>query len=264
MNSYSNEKICLTISNHLTSLDGDWGRSRETLTDAFFGDNSITEIPRIFSSFTALVWLNLDSNNIEELPKDCLPPNINTLSINNNLLKEFPQSLGGLKKLTWLYMRGNDLKYLELPDFRSFSLEMIDISENSIEWIKTPLSNRTLRVREFYLSGNKLTSLPSKMFDRLEIRRIYLSSNNIRYVDNKAFFGLEDSLEYLNLENNDLSAVPKAVSQLRTLSYLYLANNEIRNISGEAFQEFAEHLKAVSLATNNLDAVPVAALSRYF
>ncbi|KAM0734682.1 Chaoptin [Formica fusca] len=250
-------------SNHLTSLDGDWGRTRETLTNAFFGDNSITEVSKIFSSFAALVWLNLDSNNIEKLSEDSLPPNMHTLSINNNLLKEFPQSLGSLKKLTWLYMRGNDLKYLELPDFRSSGLELIDVSENSIEWIKTPtLSNRTLKVRDFNLAGNKLASLPGKMFDHLETRRIHLSSNNIRNVDSEAFHGLEDIVEYLNLENNDLPAVPSAVSRLRTLSYLYLANNEIRNISGEAFQEFAEHLKALSLATNSLDAVPVAALSR--
>ncbi|XP_029173083.1 chaoptin isoform X2 [Nylanderia fulva] len=250
-------------SNHLTSLDGDWGRTKDTLTNAFFGDNSITEVPRIFSSFTTLVWLNLDSNNIETLSKDCLPPNIHTLSINNNLLKEFPQSLGDLKELTWLYMRGNDLKYLEFPDFRNSGLELIDVSENSIEKIKTPtLSNRTLKVRDFNLAGNKLTSLPGKMFNHLETRRIHLSSNSIRNVDSDAFHGLEDIVEYLNLENNDLPAVPSAVSRLRALSYLYLANNEIRNISGEAFQEFAEHLKALSLATNNLDAVPVAALSR--
>ncbi|XP_011875216.1 PREDICTED: chaoptin [Vollenhovia emeryi] len=250
-------------SNHLTSLDGDWGRTKETLTNAFFGDNSITEVPRIFSSFTALVWLNLDSNNIEKLSKDCLPPNMHTLSINNNLLKQFPQSLGDLKELTWLYMRGNDLKYLELPDFRSSNLELIDVSENSIEWVKTPiLSNRTVKVRDFNLVGNKLISLPGRMFDRLETRRLHLSSNSIRNVDKEAFRGLEDTLEYLNLENNDLPAVPSAVSQLKMLSYLYLANNEIRNISAEAFQEFAEHLKALSLATNSLDAVPVAALSR--
>ncbi|XP_072748295.1 uncharacterized protein [Anoplolepis gracilipes] len=250
-------------SNHLTSLDGDWGRTKESLTNSFFGDNSITEVPKIFSSFAALVWLNLDSNNIDKLSEDSLPPNMHTLSINNNLLKEFPQSLGGLKELTWLYMRGNDLKYLELPDFRSSGLELIDVSENSIEWIKTPtLSNRTLKVRDFNLAGNKLTSLPGRMFYRLETRRIHLSSNSIRNVDSEAFYGLEDIVEYLNLENNDLPAVPNAISRLRALSYLYLANNEIKNISGEAFQEFAQHLKALSLATNSLDAVPVAALSR--
>lgn len=201
------------------------------------------------------------------LSKDCLPPSIHTLSINNNLLMEFPQSLGELRGLTWLYMRGNDLKSLELPDFHSSNLELIDISENSIERMKISsrlsLDNRTLSIKDFNLAGNKLTSLPNRMFDRLKARRIHLSSNSIRNVDNEAFHGLEDILEYLNLENNDLPAVPAAVSQLRMLSYLYLANNEIRNISGEAFQEFAEHLKALSLATNSLDAVPVAALSRY-
>ncbi|XP_053995102.1 chaoptin-like isoform X1 [Hylaeus volcanicus] len=250
-------------SNHLTSLDGDWGHAKETLSNAFFGDNSIIDIPKSFSTFESLVWLNLDNNNIEELSEDSLPPNMHTLSLNSNLLKTFPSSLKTLKYLTWLYLRGNDFKYLELPDFQSSNLEFIDVSENCIEWIRAPsMTNRTLKIREFNLDSNKLTSLPAGIFDRLDIRRIHLSSNSLKNVDDDAFRGLEDSLEYLNLENNDLPNVPGAVSRLRKLSYLYLANNDIRNISGDAFQEFAENLRALSLATNSLDVVPVTALLR--
>ena len=249
-------------SNHLTSLDGDWGHMKETLTNGFFGDNSIIDIPKLFSTFGSLVWLNLDNNNIEELSEDSLPPNIHTLSLNNNLLKFFPSSLKTLKDLTWLYLRGNDFKSLELPDFKSLNLELVDVSENCIEWIRaSSLTNRTLRIRDFNLDNNKLSSLTTGTFDRLDIKRIHLSSNSIKHVDNDAFRELEDTLEYLNLENNELPSVPGAVSRLKKLSYLYLANNDIRNISGDTFQEFAENLRALSLATNNLDAIPVAALS---
>ncbi|XP_001121376.4 chaoptin isoform X1 [Apis mellifera] len=250
-------------SNHLTSLDGDWGHSKDALTNAFFGDNSIIEIPKIFNTFESLVWLNLDNNNIEEISEDTLPPNIHTLSLNSNLLKSFPSTLKFLKQLTWLYLRGNDFKNLELPDFQTSDLELVDVSENCIEWIRTSsLSNRTLKIKEFNLDSNKLTLLPAGIFDHLEIKRIHLSSNSIKNVDDDAFRGLEDMLEYLNLENNDLPSVPGAVSRLRKLSYLYLANNDIRNISGDIFHEFGENLRALSLATNSLDAVPVAALSR--
>ncbi|KAG7209858.1 hypothetical protein KM043_011460 [Ampulex compressa] len=249
--------------NHLTSLDGDWGHVKQTLTNGFFGDNSITEIPEMFSTFEALVWLNLDNNNIEELREESLPRNMHTLSINSNLLKSFPSSLANLKDLTWLYLRSNDLRNLELPDFKSSNLELIDVSENSIEWIQySSTTNRTLRIRDFNLASNKLVSLPGRVFEGVEARRIHLSSNSIKNIDEDALHGLEDSLEYLNLENNDLPGVPTAVSRMRKLSYLYLANNDIRNISGDAFQEFSENLKALSLATNSLDTVPVSALSR--
>lgn len=245
-------------------MDGDWGHSKDALTNAFFGDNSIIEIPKIFNTFESLVWLNLDNNNIEEISEDTLPPNIHTLSLNSNLLKSFPSTLKFLKQLTWLYLRGNDFKNLELPDFQTSDLELVDVSENCIEWIRTSsLSNRTLKIKEFNLDSNKLTLLPAGIFDHLEIKRIHLSSNSIKNVDDDAFRGLEDMLEYLNLENNDLPSVPGAVSRLRKLSYLYLANNDIRNISGDIFHEFGENLRALSLATNSLDAVPVAALSRY-
>ncbi|XP_076280949.1 uncharacterized protein LOC143209346 isoform X1 [Lasioglossum baleicum] len=250
-------------SNHVTSLDGDWGHTKDTLTNVFFGDNSIIEIPKIFSTFKALVWLNLDNNNIEDLSTDSLPPNMHTLSLNSNILKHFPSSLKTLKDLTWLYLRGNDMKSLEFSDFESSSLELVDVSENCIEWVRMVSStNRTLRIKDFNLDSNKLSSLPAGIFDNIDIKRIHLSSNSIKNVDDDAFRGLEDTLEYLNLENNDLPNVPPAVSQLRKLSYLYLANNDIRNISGDAFQEFAENLRALSLATNSLDTVPVLALSR--
>ncbi|XP_034180450.2 uncharacterized protein LOC117604471 [Osmia lignaria lignaria] len=250
-------------SNHLTTLDGDWGHTKDTLTNAFFGDNSIIEIPKVFSTFESLVWLNLDNNNIEEISEDSLPPNMYTLSLNSNLLKSFPSSLKTLKYLTWLYLRGNDFKNLELPDFQSSNLELVDVSENCIEWISTSVpNNRTLKIKEFNLDSNKLSTLPAGIFDRIETRRIHLSSNSIKNIDDEAFRGLEDVLEYLNLETNDLPSVPGAVSRLRKLSYLYLASNDIKNISGEAFQDFAENLRALSLATNSLDAVPVAALSK--
>ncbi|OAD58266.1 Chaoptin [Eufriesea mexicana] len=250
-------------SNHLTSLDGDWGHLKDTLTDAFFGDNSIIELPKIFTTFESVGWLNLDNNNIEELSESSLPPNIHTLSLNSNLLKSFPSSLRSLKHLKWLYLRGNDLKTLELPDFQSSDLDLIDVSENSIECIRTPsLTNRTLRIKNFNLDSNKLASLPAGIFDRLKSERIYLSSNSIKNVDDNAFRGLENMLEYLNLDNNDLPNVPGAVSRLKKLSYLFLANNDIRNISGDDFYEFAGNLRVLSLATNSLDTVPVAALSR--
>lgn len=236
---------------------------KDALTNAFFGDNSIIEIPKVFNTFESLAWLNLDNNNIEELLEDSLPPNIHTLSLNSNLLKSFPSSLKSLRHLTWLYLRGNDFKSLELPDFQSSNLELVDVSENCIEWIGTlSLTNRTLKIKDFNLDSNKLTSLTAGIFDGLETKRIHLSSNSIKNVDDDAFRGLEDMLEYLNLENNDLSSVPAAVSRLKKLSYLYLANNDIRNISGDAFYEFAENLRALSLATNSLDAVPVAAVTR--
>lgn len=259
-----NFHLSYSASNHLTSLDGDWGHTKETLTNAFFGDNSIIQIPKTFSMFESLVWLNLDNNNIEDISENSLPPNTHTLSLNSNLLKRFPSSLKTLKDLTWLYLRGNDFKSLELPDFQSSNLEQVDVSENCIEWIHVPnATNRTLRIKDFNLDSNKLSSLPAGIFDRVDIKRIHLSSNLLKNVDDDAFRGLEDTLEYLNLENNDLPSVPIAVSQLRKLSYLYLANNDIRNISSDAFQEFAENLRALSLATNNLDTVPVSALYRY-
>ncbi|XP_014213933.1 chaoptin-like isoform X2 [Copidosoma floridanum] len=249
-------------SNHLTTLEGNWGHMNGTLSNAFFGDNSLVSVPRSFATFSSLVWLNLDNNNIEELPLDTLPPNLVTLSLNANLLKAFPASVAGLKDLEWLYLRGNDIRHLQLPDFKSRRLEMVDLSENSIESINyAGTGNKNLTIKDLNLSGNRLTSLTEGTFSQMAVRRIHLSSNGIRSIDPQTFAGLEDTLEYVNLENNELSALPTAVSSLRQLSYLYLASNAIRELSNDSFLEFGGNLKALSLATNGFETVPVSALS---
>lgn len=79
-------------------------------------------------------------------------------------------------------------------------------------------------------------------------------------MDDNVFDGLEESLEYLNLENNELSVLPKAVTSLRRLSYLYLANNAVRELRNDSFADFGQELKALSLATNQFETVPVDAL----
>lgn len=242
-------------------MDGDWGYVSDTLTNAFFGDNSITEIPKSFSTFDSLVTLNLDSNNIQEVESSSLPQNMHTFSLNNNLLKSFPSSLGSLRDLRSLSLRGNEIMHLDLPLFISMNIELIDVSENAIESIKFfDHPNRSLHVWDFNLASNKLTTLPADVFRHVEASRIHLSSNGIRSMDEYTFRGLEDILEYLNLENNQLSMIPTAVSRLRRLSYLYLANNEIRNFTSDSFLEFSDHLKALSIATNELELVPASAL----
>ncbi|XP_034933907.1 chaoptin [Chelonus insularis] len=249
-------------SNHITSLDGDWDQVSETLTNGFFGENCIAEIPRVLSRFHNLVWLNLDDNNIVDVPESSLPKNIRTLSLNNNLLENFPISISKLAVLSWLYLRGNSIKVLELPNLKSSSLELIDVSDNLIESIRFLTStNSTLHVKDLNVSSNKLSIIPAGAFRFAETRRIHLSFNNISFIDEDAFRGLENVLEYLNLENNDLNNVPSALATLKRITYLYLGNNDIYNISSDAFESFAEYLRALSLANNNLAAVPVAALA---
>lgn len=143
------------LSNHLTTLEGDWGNLNNTLSNAFFGDNSIVSVPYSFATFSALIWLNLDNNNIEELPYNVLPSNLVTLSLNTNLFKAFPASIAELKDLEWLYLRGNDIKHLQFPDFKSKHLEMVDLSENSIESISyTAPGSKNLSIKDLNLSGN--------------------------------------------------------------------------------------------------------------
>ena len=91
---------------------------------------------------------------MEQLPVEVLPPNLHTLSLNANLFKALPASLATLKDLTWLYLRANCIKRLEVPEFKSANLEMVDLSDNSIDSIVyLGSSNTSLRIKELNLAG---------------------------------------------------------------------------------------------------------------
>nr|XP_045584572.1 chaoptin-like [Procambarus clarkii] len=251
--------------NHISELLAeDWLGLRDTLGSLFLGENDIDHVPRdVFSRCKRLLWLNLDDNNILTLERDSLSRNIQTLSLNNNLLTGFPsEAVSSMKDLTWLFLRGNLLD--RLPDTGFIvhkKLDKLNLGENFIRFIPNNLFNGSLRVRDLHLDFNLLTEIQENAFQGLDPGRLYLSSNNINNISDNAFIGgPEHSLVMVDLEKNRLESVPRALSHLKRLRYLYLPDNKISTIKEDAFRSFCDTLESLSLSGNQLKAIPRSSL----
>ncbi|PSN46305.1 hypothetical protein C0J52_18602 [Blattella germanica] len=285
-------------SNQISSLTGvgDWAHMKDTLTNVFLGENDLTELPKertgngngetgnnhhngngngnggsaetgngsgaSLAECSMLVSKISAHAKLMALEPGSLPESLQTLSASHNLITKFPsEALDNLQGLAWLYLRGNYLE--ELPDY-TFKfhkrLDKLDLGENSLQTIPQNVFNNSLTVRDLNLDFNHLKTLPAQAFRGLSPGRIYLSMNKLESMDDRAFVGVSHSLEFLDLEQNNLQRIPKALSQLKRLKYLYIPSNKISEVPDDAFESFSGSLRALSLSGNQLSRIPKEAL----
>lgn len=260
--------FCNCYSNFITEIDRtlDWCHLKDTLYSIFLGENDLQELPstlgKSLTELSHLSWINLDHNKVHSIHPGSFPKSLETLSIQYNYLKEFPfhcfEQLSNIKRL---YIRGNTLRELPIHGFSTVRiLEHLDIGDNNIDYLNGNLFNKTLIVRDLNLDYNKIKRIADETFLGMNVARIYLSMNRIEEISDLAFHGLENSLEYLDLENNNLYSVPKALFILNNLKYLYISSNKIQTIENDSFSGFSSSLKFLSLSSNQLTEVPSEAL----
>ncbi|KAJ8874122.1 hypothetical protein PR048_024963 [Dryococelus australis] len=258
-------------SNYITHIDTatrhGWSLAKSSLTTLFLGENELTDLPQYrggnlspsaLPGCRRLAWLNLDGNKLTSLEPGTLPLTLQTLSVSRNLLMKFPaETLDGMHNLAWLSLRGN---YIETVPGYNFPhkkhLDKLDLGENVIEVLSSTMFNNSLTVDDFNLDYNFIKSIPPQAFGGMNVGRLYLSYNRLSSIDHRAFVGLGHTLEFLDMEHNDLQHVPKALKLLKRLNYLYISYNNITTVAKDAFEGFAASLRALSLAGNFLRSIP--------
>ncbi|XP_072401202.1 uncharacterized protein [Diabrotica undecimpunctata] len=261
--------------NQISSINGVWSHMKTSVSTLFLGENDITIIPnettnhngvkqsqQSLRQFKSLIWLNLDGNRIFEIHKHSLPICLKTASLSYNLLHVFPIELIATSPyLQWLYLRGNHIKLIPqytLPTM--LYLEKIDLAENFISTLPAYLFNNSLNIRDINLAFNDFRMLTDNCFSGLNTGRIILSYNSIEKMDYDAFNGILNSLEYLDLDHNNLQRIPEGIRRLKGLKYLYISSNLLKDIDPTAFDNFAPSLRALSLSGNQLVEIPSTAL----
>ena len=114
---------------------------------------SIKSLPRLSS----LIHLDLSDNSFSYLPDRLGFKNLELLYLNNNKLKELPASIGKLRKLKELSVRGNSLSVITTRIAYLKKLEYLDLSDNNLS--ELPKQIRRLRkLKILRLSGNNFTT----------------------------------------------------------------------------------------------------------
>ncbi|KAI5769639.1 LRRC40 [Gulo gulo luscus] len=192
------------------------------LEDLDISNNRLTTVPASFSSLSSLVRLNLSSNQLKSLPAEISGmKRLKHLDCNSNLLEAVPPELANMESLELLYLRRNKLRFL--PEFPSCRLlKELHVGENQIEILGPEHLKHLNSILVLDLRDNKLKSVPDEIT-------------------------LLQSLERLDLSNNDISSLPCSLGKLH-LKFLALEGNPLRTIRREIInkgtQEVLKYLRS--------------------
>nr|XP_020035842.1 leucine-rich repeat-containing protein 40 isoform X1 [Castor canadensis] len=177
------------------------------LEDLDLSNNRLTTVPASFSSLSSVLRLNLSSNLLKSLPAEISRmKRLKHLDCNSNLLETVPSELAGMESLELLYLRRNKLRFL--PQFPSCRLlKELHVGENQIEKLGAEHLKHLNSILVLDLRDNKLKSVPDEI-------------------------SLLQSLERLDLSNNDISSLPCSLGNLH-LKFLALEGNPLRTIRRE-------------------------------
>uniref|UniRef100_A0A8C2KQD9 Podocan n=1 Tax=Cyprinus carpio TaxID=7962 RepID=A0A8C2KQD9_CYPCA len=264
-------------------------------------NNQITEVTlEHLSGLQQLETLNLQNNRLTTqgtadervsggqrlktltaAPKHLPPSLVSADFAANQLTKIYPNTFGQKPALKSVYLHNNKLTDAGLPENMfngSENLEILIMSSNFLRYVPKGLPTALYRL---HLKNNKLEKIPSGVFNSLfHLRELYLQNNFLCNdgMDNDTFSHL-NSLEYLDLSNNNLSSVPlglprnlillhleknsiqsitvNALTPIRNLEYLLLHNNHLHSgsIHPAAFQGL-KRLHTVHMYNNLLERVP--------
>uniref|UniRef100_A0A8C6CU99 Leucine-rich repeat-containing protein 40 n=1 Tax=Moschus moschiferus TaxID=68415 RepID=A0A8C6CU99_MOSMO len=192
------------------------------LEDLDLSNNRLTTVPASFSFLSSLVRLNLSSNQLKSLPAELSGmKRLKHLDCNSNLLETIPPELASMESLELLYLRRNKLRFL--PEFPSCKLlKELHVGENHIEILGAEHLKHLNSILVLDLRDNKLKSVPDEIT-------------------------LLQSLERLDLSNNDISSLPCSLGRLH-LKFLALEGNPLRTIRREIInkgtQEVLKYLRS--------------------
>ncbi|XP_035882165.1 leucine-rich repeat-containing protein 40 isoform X2 [Phyllostomus discolor] len=192
------------------------------LEDLDLSNNHLTTVPASFSYLFNLVRLNLSSNQLKNLPAEIGGmKRLKHLDCNSNLLETIPPELAGMESLELLYLQRNKLRFL--PAFPSCKLlKELHVGENQIEMLGAEHLKHLNSILVLDLRDNKLKSVPDEIT-------------------------LLQSLERLDLSNNDISSLPYSLGKLH-LKLLALEGNPLRTIRREIInkgtQEVLKYLRS--------------------
>ncbi|XP_051948104.1 podocan [Xyrauchen texanus] len=198
-----------------------------------------------------LSYLYLANNKLTAAPRYLPSSLVSADFAANQLTRIYPGTFGQKPVLKSVYLHNNKLTDAGLPENMfngSDNLEVLIMSSNFLSYVPKDLPTALYRL---HLKNNMLEKIPSGAFDNLlHLRELYLQNNLLSNdgVDNETFSQL-NSLEYLDLSDNNLTTVPLGLP--RNIILLHLERNSIQSIAVNALTPI-RNLEYLLLHNNRL------------
>ena len=209
-------------------------------------------LDKVFHKLPNLTTLNLDYNEVRELPEKIFQtlPNLKTLNLNGNELTQLPETIfQGLPNLKTLKLGGNRLTKLpdqifqDLPNLTTlnlgYNLELAQLPEKIFQG----LSN----LKILNLGHTPVRELPEKIFQGLpNLKILDLEATQLTKLPEKIFQDLPN-LATLNLQYNQLKLPEKIFQGLPNLKTLTLASGFVNKLLPEKIFQGLPNLKTLNL-----------------
>ncbi|XP_045154581.1 extracellular matrix protein 2 [Echinops telfairi] len=241
--------------NSITSIPNEAFNGLPNLERLDLSKNIITSSgigPKAFKCLKKLMQLNIDGNNLIQIPSE-LPSTLEELKINaNNLQGIGEKSLSDLRQLVTLELEENSLSETSVNPlaFKHLkSLSYLRLGKNKFRIIPQCLP---ASIEELYLEDNQIEQITEVCFNHTRmINVIVLRYNKIE--ENRiaplAWIN-QENLESIDLSYNKLYHVPSYLP--KSLLHLVLIGNQIERIPGYVFAHMEPGLEYLYLSFNKL------------
>ncbi|XP_041482642.1 G-protein coupled receptor GRL101-like isoform X2 [Lytechinus variegatus] len=191
------------------------------LTTLILSGNGITLSAirqNLFENMTSLHTLDLSENNITTLERGT-----------------FDQ---GLHRLQYLYLRRNDMRYIEDGSFIGLpKLQRLDLGHNDIEWIESGTFQDLGNITDLLLRNNCISMIEAGAFRGLDkITGISFTDNKIKELHKGMLDGLS-SVEWISFRRNPLSYIkPGTFDNTTQIKYLLLVEVQLNYLDPDMFR----------------------------
>ncbi|CAH0674102.1 unnamed protein product [Spodoptera exigua] len=223
--------------NEITDISGDnWRGLEHTLTTLILADNSIANLPLdAFSSLPILETLDLHGNHLSVIDSGVFRDGmsrLNRLLLSDNQLAYIPyEELSPLRQLRFLDLSNNLIKQVPpAHDLNGIKLSLDSLKlDNNLIKILYPGSFQYFNVlNSTSLDGNSIYALREDAFRNAKIKTLSLRDCSLAELSPAAFAGLENSLQSLDLSENNLTMISKfMLNKLDSLRFLNLRENKV-------------------------------------
>ena len=245
--------------NQLTSLDGKVFENLSALRTLNLKDNRLGQLPKeLFKYAPRLTSLDLQKNQISDLDVSLFEQVcLRTLRLEDNPVESFLEvkfngkcvqvfdkrkytaltqslltSLGYENKdrAMALEIRNKNINSISPNAFDGYrNTRILDLGSNSIEKFSVDQFRQMESLEELSLAKNQLATLPGLGFSGLtNLVEVRVNGNFLTRITEEMFAGLEESVERIDLRDNQISTIDKdSFRRLKKLKRVYLKGNPV-------------------------------------
>ena len=229
----------------------------EHLREINFSFGSIIEIEDGVFINTNLETLVLSYNQLMATKfAATLPSTLTKIELNRNRIAEiFHESFAKMNKLEVLLLNNNCITEIHRDNLRGLSsLKYLNLENNNLQKIDAGTFKYITALEVLHLKSNYITELELSVFaDLKNIKRLGLSSNGLSKITRDSSIDLPDSLDVLNLQENDLNHLKAGIFVNFPKYELLLKKNNILKIEDGVFH--LPDLRFLQLGDNLLTSV---------